>query len=58
MPTCEEEEDVALWLCQVDLHDRDERSIHVVGLRGLGVQHLHCKRPPRDGEDGALEEVV
>ena len=38
--TGQEQQDVALRLCQVDLHDGDERRVHVVALRRLGVQHL------------------
>ena len=56
--TSEKEEDVALWLCQVDLHDSDEGGVHVIGLWSLGVQHLHRIGAAGNGEDGALEEVV
>ena len=40
--TSEEEQDVSFRLSQVDLHHRDERRIHVVALRRLGVEHLHA----------------
>ena len=53
----EEEEDVALGLSQVDLHDCDEGGVHVIRLRRAAVQDLNRIGAPRDGEDGATEEV-
>ena len=54
----EEEQDVALRLGEVDLHDRDQRRVHVVALGRLGVQDLDRVRAPRDREDRAAEEVA
>lgn len=53
----EEQQDVALWLCEVDLHDGDERCIHVVRLWRARVQDFHRVCAPWDGEDGAVEEI-
>ena len=39
--TCEEEEDVAGGLVEVDLHDGDERGVQVVRLGLARVQDLH-----------------
>lgn len=54
----EEEQDIALRLSQMDLHDRNQRCVHVVRLGRLGVQDLHWVRPARDGKNRAAEEVA
>lgn len=41
----------------MDLHDGDERSVQVVAFGFFGVEDLNGIGSPRDGEDGAFEEV-
>ena len=55
---CEEQKDVALGLSEMNLHDRDERCVHVVALRRARIQDLHRVRAALDGEDWAFKEVL
>ena len=54
----EEKQDVALRLGEVNLHDGDQRGVHVVLLGSTRVQDFHGEGAARDGEYGALEEVA
>ncbi len=39
------------------LHDRDQRCVHVVAFRLLGVQDLHGVHAAGDGENGAPKKI-
>ena len=56
--TGQEEQDVALRLGEVDLHDGNEGGVEVVRLGLLGVEDLDGEGAAGDGEDGALVEVA
>lgn len=50
--TSKKEEYITRWLCEVDLHDCNERGIQVVRLCLLRVEDINWMSPTRDGEDG------
>lgn len=56
--TRKEEQDVPGRFPQVDLHDRDQRGVQVVGLWLFRVQNLHRECAARNREYRSLEEVL